>query len=164
MGRRGEGGGQPVHANRLITTDKNNICVVWTGSGPLELLLGAEGEYVREIIIDELAKGIDAAVRLNLNNLLTSTRSRLLRFAGVSPNCPAVTVLTHCICLPVHLLYCCLVHLVDLSSVNMCLCVPVTPLTDRDVVLGQCCCFVTLVLCCSADTCGSDGLICADLS
>ena len=79
-----EGRGQPVRADCLSPTDQTIIPVLWTGSGPLELLLGAEGEYVREIIIDELAKGIDAAVRLNLNNLLTSTRSRLLRFAGVS--------------------------------------------------------------------------------
>lgn len=58
------------------------------GSGPLELLLGPEGEYVREIIIDELAKGIDAAVRISLNSTLKSTRVRLLRFAGVGLQYP----------------------------------------------------------------------------
>lgn len=53
------------------------------GSSPLELLLGPEGEYVREIVIDELAKGIDAALRLNLDSFLATARFRLLRFARV---------------------------------------------------------------------------------
>ena len=50
----------------------------------MELLLGPDGEYIREIIIDELAKGIDAGWRSSLDGLVGSTRSRLLRAFGVS--------------------------------------------------------------------------------
>lgn len=54
------------------------------GGSALELLLGPDGEYIREIIIDELAKGIDAGWRSSLDGLIGSTRSRLLRAFGVS--------------------------------------------------------------------------------
>lgn len=55
-----------------------------TGSSALELLLGPEGEYVREIIIDELAKGIDAGWRSSLDSFKGSARHRLLNLFGVS--------------------------------------------------------------------------------
>ena len=64
------------------------------GSSALELLLGPEGEYVREIIIDELAKGIDAGWRSSVDSLVGSTRHRLLNLFGVSH------------CHPLCLLYC----------------------------------------------------------
>ncbi|KAL3153782.1 hypothetical protein ABBQ32_013367 [Trebouxia sp. C0010 RCD-2024] len=56
-----------------------------TGGSALELLLGPDGEYIREIIVDELAKGIDAGWRSSLDSFIGSTRSRLLRAFRVSP-------------------------------------------------------------------------------
>lgn len=50
----------------------------------MELLLGPDGEYIREIIIDELAKGIDAGWRSSLDSFIGSSRSRLLRAFRVS--------------------------------------------------------------------------------
>lgn len=68
-----------------------------SGGSALELLLGPDGEYIREIIIDELAKGIDAGWRSSLDSFIGSTRSRLLRAFRVRPaaGCPStVTVST----------------------------------------------------------------------
>ena len=48
------------------------------GGSALELLLGPDGEYIREIIIDELAKGIDAGWRSSFDSFVGSTRQRLL--------------------------------------------------------------------------------------
>jgi hypothetical protein len=58
--------------------------ILHTGSSALELLLGPEGEYVREIIIDELAKGIDAGWRSSLDSFKGSARHRLLNLFGVT--------------------------------------------------------------------------------
>lgn len=58
--------------------------ILYTGSSALELLLGPEGEYVREIIIDELAKGIDAGWRSSLDSFKGSARHRLLSLFGVT--------------------------------------------------------------------------------
>ena len=55
-----------------------------SGGSALELLLGPDGEYIREIIVDELAKGIDAGWRSSLDSFIGSTRSRLLRAFRVS--------------------------------------------------------------------------------
>ncbi len=46
--------------------------------------MGPEGEYVREIIIDELAKGIDAGWRSSLDSFKGSARHRLLNLFGVT--------------------------------------------------------------------------------
>ena len=58
--------------------------ILHTGSSALELLLGPEGEFVREIIIDELAKGIDAGWRSSLDAFKGSARHRLLSLFGVT--------------------------------------------------------------------------------
>lgn len=44
---------------------------------PIELLLGSEGGFVRSLVTDELAKGIDAAWRLTTDNALQDMRMRL---------------------------------------------------------------------------------------
>ena len=54
------------------------------GGSALELLLGPDGEYIREIVIDELAKGIDAGARSGFDSFVVSARSRLLRAFRVS--------------------------------------------------------------------------------
>ncbi|GAB4819247.1 hypothetical protein N2152v2_006293 [Parachlorella kessleri] len=46
----------------------------------LALLLSADGEFVRAIVTEELAKGIDAAWRVALDTALGSTRQELLGF------------------------------------------------------------------------------------
>lgn len=64
----------------------------------MELLLGPDGEYIREIIIDELAKGIDAGWRSSIDGFVGSTRSRLLRAFGVSNAALCCRIATVCVC------------------------------------------------------------------
>lgn len=45
---------------------------------PLQFLLTEEGEFVRNILTDEVAKGIDAGWRLGLDNLVIQTRHAIL--------------------------------------------------------------------------------------
>ena len=52
---------------------------------PLELLLGKDGTFVRGIVLDELAKGIDAALRLSTDGLIGKARSRIVSIFRVSP-------------------------------------------------------------------------------
>ncbi len=81
-----------------------------TGSSALELLLGPEGEYVREIIIDELAKGIDAGWRSSLDSFKGSARHRLLNLFGVTNSSTSFPS----------------VHMLDLSADVSCLpCMPI---------------------------------------
>ena len=51
---------------------------------PLELLLGKDGAFVRGIVLDELAKGIDAALRLSTDGAVGRARSRLASIFRVS--------------------------------------------------------------------------------
>lgn len=53
------------------------------GGDGLALLLGPEGEFVREIILEELAKGIDAAWRLSTDSAIETTRDTLVAVLGV---------------------------------------------------------------------------------
>lgn len=56
----------------------------WAAGGQaLGLLLSPEGEYVRGIVMNELAKGIDASWRLALDSAVDSLRSQLLVVFGV---------------------------------------------------------------------------------
>ena len=59
------------------------ICVP-AGARALELLLGAEGGYVRDILAEELAKGLDAYWRLSADDALDAARARLVTVLGVS--------------------------------------------------------------------------------
>lgn len=57
---------------------------------PLQFLLKEEGKFVREILLDEIAKGIDAAWRLSVDNLVNSTKSNVFStfdgpFGGANP-------------------------------------------------------------------------------
>lgn len=54
------------------------------GGQALGLLLSPEGEYVRGIVTNELAKGIDASWRLALDSAVDGLRSQLLAVFGVS--------------------------------------------------------------------------------
>lgn len=55
--------------------ESDSECFV--GGKPIELLLGSEGGFVRSLVTDELAKGIDAAWRLATDNALQDVRLRL---------------------------------------------------------------------------------------
>lgn len=55
-----------------------------TGSSALGLLLGPEGDFVREMLIEELAKGVDAALRTTLDDAIAGTRERLMQLLGVA--------------------------------------------------------------------------------
>ena len=57
------------------------------GGRALELLLGAESGYVREILAEELAKGLDAYWRLSADDALDAARARLVAVLGVSRAC-----------------------------------------------------------------------------
>ena len=57
-----------------------------TGGQALDLLLSAEGSYVRDIVTDELAKGLDAAWRLSADNAIQTARLRLTSLLQVSRN------------------------------------------------------------------------------
>ena len=63
------------------------ITAAWCGSAgarALELLLGAESGYVRDILAEELAKGLDAYWRLSADDALDAARVRLVAVLGVS--------------------------------------------------------------------------------
>ena len=63
--------------------------------------MGPEGEYVREIIIDELAKGIDAGWRSGLDSFKGSARHRLLNLFGVTnPSMHVLDLSEDVSCLP----------------------------------------------------------------
>ncbi|KIY97206.1 putative aarF domain-containing protein kinase [Monoraphidium neglectum] len=53
--------------------------------GPLALLLSRDGSYVREILEDEVAKGVDAAWRLAGDALVSSASTRFAAFAAAGP-------------------------------------------------------------------------------
>ncbi|CAK0758203.1 hypothetical protein CVIRNUC_002602 [Coccomyxa viridis] len=53
------------------------------GARALELLLGAESGYVRDILAEELAKGLDAYWRLSADDALDAARARLVAVLGV---------------------------------------------------------------------------------
>lgn len=68
------------------------MTVAWCGSAgarALELLLGAESGYVRDILAEELAKGLDAYWRLSADDALDAARARLVAVLGVSRACTA---------------------------------------------------------------------------
>lgn len=52
------------------------------------MLLGSEVAFVRSMLLEEMAKGIDGAWRLALDQALASTRASLLDILGVSPPAP----------------------------------------------------------------------------
>ena len=49
----------------------------------LELLLGSESAYVRDIVTEELAKGLDAYWRLSADDALDAVRANLVTLLGV---------------------------------------------------------------------------------
>ena len=53
------------------------------GEQALTLLLSPEGEFVREILLDELAKGLDAYWRLAADESSVGLRQRVLALLGV---------------------------------------------------------------------------------
>lgn len=52
---------------------------------PLQFLLTDDGEFVREILTDEVAKGIDAGWRLGLDDLIGQTRNAIVAYLRESP-------------------------------------------------------------------------------
>lgn len=50
----------------------------------MELLLGKDGSFVRGVVLDEMAKGLDAAVRLSADNVLGRARNGLVNIFRVS--------------------------------------------------------------------------------
>jgi hypothetical protein len=56
--------------------------------GPLALVLSPEGAHIREILEDELAKGLDAAWRIQLDQTLDSAASRLEGIASLAAGTP----------------------------------------------------------------------------
>ncbi|GMH40522.1 hypothetical protein BSKO_08426 [Bryopsis sp. KO-2023] len=66
----------PERGNTLVSdSDMVGEDGVVISGKPLQFLLKDEGEFVREILTDEVAKGMDAAWRLGLDNLISHTRS-----------------------------------------------------------------------------------------
>ena len=58
--------------------------MIWdVGAKALELLLGTDSGVVREIITEELAKGLDAYWRLSADDALDAARARLVSVLGV---------------------------------------------------------------------------------
>ena len=55
------------------------------GSRALELLLGSEAGYVRDIVTEELAKGLDAYWRLSADDALDAVRANLVTLLRVRP-------------------------------------------------------------------------------
>jgi len=45
---------------------------------PLQFLLKEEGKFVRDILLDEMAKGIDAAWRLTVDDLVSAAKSDMM--------------------------------------------------------------------------------------
>ena len=71
----------------IILCNYLSVCALQhVGGSALELLLGPDGEYIREMIIDELAKGIDAGWRSSVDSFVGSARHRLLGAFGVTPS------------------------------------------------------------------------------
>lgn len=63
--------------------------VMAAGARALELLLGSQSGYVREIVTEELAKGLDAYWRLSTDDALDTIRANLVTLLGVCPiPCP----------------------------------------------------------------------------
>lgn len=58
----------------------------------MEFLLGSEGGYVREIVVDELAKGLDAAWRLAADD----ARAQLSNFLKVGFECSQIELENEC--------------------------------------------------------------------
>ena len=80
---------RPGHRPALHTQGASSI-TLWirrscttAGGQALGLLLSPEGEYVRGIVTNELAKGIDASWRLALDSAVDTLRSQLLAVLGV---------------------------------------------------------------------------------
>ena len=63
---------------------KTSCTCLPAGSSALGLLLGPEGDFVREMLIEELAKGVDAALRTTVDDAIAGTRQRLTQLLGVS--------------------------------------------------------------------------------
>lgn len=59
---------------------------------PLALLLSEGGDFVLDIVLDELAKGIDAFWRLNLDSVQSSVSLALRSALGAAPRAPEPTV------------------------------------------------------------------------
>jgi len=57
---------------------------VSAGARALELLLGTESGCVRDIITEELAKGLDAYWRISADDALDAARAGLVSVLGVS--------------------------------------------------------------------------------
>lgn len=55
----------------------------WSGTRALELLLGEGSAYMRDILTEELAKGLDAYWRLSADDALDAVRARLTSALGV---------------------------------------------------------------------------------
>ena len=53
------------------------------GTRALELLLGADSAFMRDILAEELAKGLDAAWRLSADDALDAVRAGLVAALGV---------------------------------------------------------------------------------
>ncbi len=53
------------------------------GVRALELLLGAESGFLREILAEELAKGLDAFWRISTDDALDAARASLVSTLGV---------------------------------------------------------------------------------
>ena len=55
-----------------------------SGVRALELLLGTDSGYLREILTEELAKGLDAFWRISADDALDAARAGLVSVLGVS--------------------------------------------------------------------------------
>jgi hypothetical protein len=62
--------------------------VAAAAGGPLALVLSPEGRYIRNILEDELAKGLDAAWRLSLDNAAEAASRQLQGAVDVAANLP----------------------------------------------------------------------------
>lgn len=73
--------GEALSINYLTGDESTDVI---TGR-PLQFLLTEEGEFVRDILTDEVAKGIDAGWRLGLDNFVMQTRHAILESITKSP-------------------------------------------------------------------------------
>ncbi|MEW5308317.1 MAG: hypothetical protein WDW38_000286 [Sanguina aurantia] len=78
-------------AAQLVSSRGSSVGAVSGGGGgssggaALQLLLGEEGDFVREIVVEELAKGLDAAWRLAADALVDDAKLRLKQVLDLSP-------------------------------------------------------------------------------
>ena len=67
----------------VLCCTRSESLACFVAEKPLELLLGKEGSFVRNLLAEELAKGVDAAWRMSTDSAVQDFRARLASFVQV---------------------------------------------------------------------------------